>query len=51
MEILLFGDSVCRQILKALCDHGADLNYVRPKIGKTVKEHFCGGAMAKLLAM
>lgn len=39
------------RILKALCDYGADLNYVRPKIGKTVKEHFCGGAMAKLLAM
>ena len=39
------------RILKALCDHGADLNYVRPKIEKTVKEHFCGGAMAKLLAM
>ncbi len=39
------------RILKTLCDYGADLNYVRPKIGKTVKEHFCGGALAKLLAM
>jgi hypothetical protein len=39
------------RILKALCDHGADLNYVRPKMGQTVKEHFSGGAMAKLLAM
>ena len=39
------------RILNALCDHGADLNYVRPKIEITVKEHFCGGAMAKLLAM
>ncbi len=35
------------RILKTLCDYGADLNYVRPKIGKTVKEHFCGGSMAK----
>lgn len=39
------------RILKALCDHGADLNYVRPKMEQTVKEHFSGGAMAKLLAM
>lgn len=39
------------RILKALCDHGAVLNYVRPKMEQTVKEHFSGGAMAKLLAM
>lgn len=36
-------------ILKSLCKYGADLSYVSPKVGLTVKEFYINGSIAKLL--
>ena len=37
-------------ILKLLCKYGADLSYVSPNVGLTVKEFYTNGSMAKLLS-
>ena len=37
-------------ILKLLCKYGADLSYVSPNVGLTVKAFFANGSMAKLLS-
>ncbi len=37
-------------ILKLLYRHGADLRYVSPNVGLTVKEFYANGSMAKLLS-
>ena len=37
------------RILKTLCKYGADLSYVSPNTGLTVKEFYKKGSMAKLL--
>lgn len=36
-------------ILKILCRYGADLSYESPNTGRTVREFYTGGSMAKLL--
>lgn len=36
-------------ILKLLCKYGADLSYVSPKVGLTVKAFYINGSIAKLL--
>ena len=37
-------------ILKLLCKYGADLSYVSPNVGLTVKAFYANGSMAKLLS-
>lgn len=37
-------------ILKLLCQYGADISYVSPNTGLTVKEFYNNGSMAKLLS-
>ena len=37
-------------ILKLLCKYGADLSYVSPNMGLTVKAFYANGSMAKLLS-
>ena len=37
-------------ILKLLCKYGADLSYVSPNVGLTVKVFYANGSMAKLLS-
>jgi hypothetical protein len=37
-------------ILKLLCKYGADLSYVSPNVGLTVKAFYVNGSMAKLLS-
>lgn len=38
------------KILKILCAYGAELNYISPNAGRTVRELYVGGSMAKLLS-
>ncbi len=37
-------------ILNLLCKYGADLSYVSPNVGLTVKEFYANGSMSKLLS-
>lgn len=37
-------------ILKVLCRYGADFSYASPNTGRTVREFYTGGSMAKLLS-
>lgn len=39
-----------RNVLELLCKYGADMNYVSPNIGLTVREFYSNGSMAKLLS-
>lgn len=39
-----------RNILKLLCQYGADLNYASPNVGLSVKAFYTNGSMAKLLS-
>ena len=39
-----------RNVLNLLCKYGADLGYVSPNTGLTVKEFYPNGSMAKLLS-
>ena len=38
-------------ILKLLCEYGADLSYKSPNVGLDVKTFYSNGSMAKLLSM
>ena len=37
------------ELVKQLIDNGADLSYESPNTGRTVREFYTGGSMAKLI--
>lgn len=43
-------ESDLHAILQMLCAYGADLGYAAPNFGKSVREFYTGGALAKLLS-